>query len=137
MESLLLGRASQDGRLIQHGPGALHGGGPQTPSQLHLPTVARVVSLWSHRRGLRGVHLLHELGALHPGLPPLRPALGLVDLYHKEGQDHHGSQEGEDRNGLTHFLVIAARHDPSGDVPGTTFSGGQGSHLRAIRSEVG
>lgn len=86
----------------------------------------------SHRRGLWRVHLLHELRALHPGLPPLRPALGLVDLYHKEGQDHHGSQEGEDRNGLAHLLVVTARHDPSRNVPGAALSRGQGPHLRAI-----
>lgn len=58
------------------------------------------------------MNLLHELWALHPGLPPLWPALGLVDLDHEEGQDHHGSQEGEDGNGLTDLLVVAARHDP-------------------------
>lgn len=58
------------------------------------------------------MNLLHELWALHPGLPPLWPALGLVDLHHEEGQDHHGSQEGEDGNGLAHLLVVAARHDP-------------------------
>lgn len=85
-----------------------------------------------HRRGLWWVGLLHELWALYSGLPPLWPALGLVDLHHKEGQDHHGSQEGKDRNGLAHLLVVAARHDPSRNVPGTTFSRRQGSHLRAI-----
>lgn len=81
---------------------------------------------------LTNLQLLHELRALHPGLPPLRPALGLVDLYHKEGQDHHGSQEGEDRNGLAHLLVVTARHDPSRNVPGAALSRGQGPHLRAI-----
>ena len=91
----------------------------------------------SHRGGPGWVNLLHELWALHSGLPPLRPALGLVDLHHKEGQDHHGSQEGKNRDGLAHLLVVAARHDPSGNVPGTTLSGRQGSHLRAIRSKVG
>ena len=58
------------------------------------------------------MNLLHELRAFHTGLPPLRPALGLVDLHHKEGQDHHGSQEGENGNGLAHLLVVAAGHNP-------------------------
>lgn len=73
---------------------------------------APTVRLTSHGRGLGRVSLLHELRALHPGLPPLRPAFGLVDLYHKESQDHHGSKERKDGNGLAHLLVVAARHDP-------------------------
>lgn len=81
--------------------------------------------------------LLCELWALRPGPPPLRPALGLADLYHKEGQGHHGSQESKDRDGLAYLLVVAAWHDPSRNVPGTTFSRGQGSHLWAIRPKVG
>lgn len=70
------------------------------------------------------MNLLHELWALHPGFPPLRPAFGLVDLYHKEGQDHHGPQEGEHGNGLAHLLIVAARHDPckrtAGDIRNAT-----------------
>lgn len=112
--------------------------GAACPPELSSKALRLAWPVWgSHRWGLRWVNLLHELWALHPGLPPLWPALGLVDLYHKEGQDHHGSQEGEDRDGLAHLLVVAARHDPSRNVPGTTFSRGQGSHLRAIRSKVG
>lgn len=72
------------------------------------------------------MNLLHELWALHPGLPPLWPALGLVDLHHEEGQDHHGSQEGEDGNGLAHLLVVAARHDPCRRTRGTVSAHGRG-----------
>lgn len=73
--------------------------------------------------------LLHELGALHPGLPALRPASGLVDLHHKEGQDHHGSQEGKHGDGLAHLLVVAARHDPCKSTAATVRS------TRAVRPQ--
>lgn len=56
--------------------------------------------------------LLCKLWALCPGPPPLGSTLGLADLYHEEGQGHHGSEEGKDRDGLAHLLIVAARHDP-------------------------
>lgn len=108
---------------------------PGRPRRLSL--ALRAGGPGSHGRGLWWMSLLHELGTLHPGLPALRPAPGLVDLYHEEGQDHHGSQEGEHGDGLAHLLVVAAGHDPSRNVPGTALSGRQWSHLRAARAKVG
>lgn len=64
----------------------------------------------SHRRCLWWVNLLHQLWPFHAWFPSLWPALRFVDLHHKEGQDHHGTQKGKDRNGLAHILVVPARH---------------------------
>lgn len=64
------------------------------------------------RGGLLLLLLLQVGGPFDARLPALRFALGFSELDHKEGQDDHGSQEGEDRDGLTHFLVVTTRHDP-------------------------
>lgn len=55
---------------------------------------------------------LPQLWALHAGLPPFGPALRFINLHHEEGQDHHGTKEGENGDGLAYLLVVAARHDP-------------------------
>lgn len=55
---------------------------------------------------------LPQLWPLHTRLPPFGPALRFINLHHEEGQDHHGTQEGENRDGLAYLLVVAARHDP-------------------------
>lgn len=64
----------------------------------------------SHRRCLWWMNLLHQLRSFHARFPSLWPALGFVDLHHKERQDHHGTEKGKDRNGLSHILVVSARH---------------------------
>ena len=97
---------------FEPGPLRPHGSTRPVAARKGASRLSRPAGWTSHRGGLWRVNLLHELWAFHPGFPPLRPALGLVDLHHEEGQDHHGSQEGENGNGLAHLLVVAARHDP-------------------------
>lgn len=91
----------------------------------------------SHRRCLWWMNLLHQLWPLHARFPSLWPALGFVDLHHKEGQDHHGTEKGKDRNGLSHVLVVPAWHYTSRNVPCSTFSRGQWSHLGSVLSKTG
>lgn len=56
------------------------------------------------------MNLLHKLRSLHSRFPSLWPALRFVDLHHKERQNHHGTKESKDWNGLSHVLVVPSGH---------------------------
>lgn len=56
--------------------------------------------------------LLEVCGPLDAGFPPLGFTLGLGELNHEKGQDHHRSQEGEHWDGLAYLLVVATGHYP-------------------------
>lgn len=58
----------------------------------------------------RRLLLLEVRRPFDTGFPALGFALCLCELDHEKGKDHHCSQEGKHRDGLTHFLVVATGH---------------------------
>ena len=108
-------RGHAQGRMIP--PDPERRGIPQSPAR--NPAVAPESSRsWvlegSDSGALGGAEsqaLLEVRGPLDARFPAFGLGLGLGQLDHKEGQDHHGPQEGKHRDGLAHVLVIAAWHD--------------------------